>query len=237
MSLHVYPDTKEPYFQLPAPFEHFRLTQPRLSDAPFVTTVLNSPKVYPFLAGPPYPFYEEHSIEFNAKLAIPMREAAWNEIREQVLAGKTDFVAGGAPFSTIREVLPDGSEVYRGGAALIRSLFHEVVDDEERRKAQEENNAKAAGDPTIVWAFGFLLDPTQHSRGIMSAVVKSLIYDWAVPHLKAKHLVSTAFFDNIGSQKVFLKNGFHFVGSVVPLVDLTHKGRTDNTLFVYKLDL
>lgn len=70
----------------------------------------------------------------------------------------------------------------------------------------------------------------------MSAVVHELI-GWAVPHLNVKHIITTAFTDNSGSQKVMLKNGFHYIGKVDTGRNLEHKGRTDTSIFVYERKL
>lgn len=64
----------------------------------------------------------------------------------------------------------------------------------------------------------------------MSALIQTLFKDMWIPHLKVKHIVGDAFVDNIGSQQVFLKNGFKFAGNTTCLLDMSSKGRTDNTL-------
>jgi RimJ/RimL family protein N-acetyltransferase len=52
----------------------------------------------------------------------------------------------------------------------------------------------------------------------MTAVVKTMIESWAVPHMNARKFHTEIFPENIGSQKVFLKNGFHFTGNVAGAV-------------------
>ncbi|KAF8308679.1 hypothetical protein DL93DRAFT_2086598 [Clavulina sp. PMI_390] len=152
MALKVYSETKEPYLQLAAPFEHIRITAPRLSDVPLMAKMLNSHSVWPFLSAPTYPYSEEAVRETISARQLPSCEKAWSEIRDKVIAGDKDYVARSMPVMSVREVLEDGSEVYRGDAWVNRSWYHEVEDLDERRKAEEENLAKEAGDPTIMWA-------------------------------------------------------------------------------------
>lgn len=71
----------------------------------------------------------------------------------------------------------------------------------------------------------------------MSAAIKEIIYSWAVPHLGARYIVTSAYTDNIGSQKTMLKNGFAFVKETPTGVDLTHKGRANTDVLVYELRL
>lgn len=71
----------------------------------------------------------------------------------------------------------------------------------------------------------------------MTAVIKEMIHGWAVPHLNAHYILTSAYTDNIGSQKTFLKNGFTFVGERKTGVDLSHKGRMNTDILVYELKL
>ena len=47
-----------------------------------------------------------------------------------------------------------------------------------------------------------------HRQGIMSAVAKAVITEWAIPRMNARHFMPTTFEANIGSAKVFTKMGF-----------------------------
>ncbi|KAF8310770.1 hypothetical protein DL93DRAFT_2116748 [Clavulina sp. PMI_390] len=125
------------------------------------------------------------------------------------------------PVMSVREILENGSEVYRGDAFVNRSRSHELEGLDERQEAEAENKLKKAGDPTIMWGLAFRLDPSLHGRGLMTAIMKFIIHKWAVPHLGAKHFISVTFWDNIGSQKVALKNGFRLVGTSRLPGDLT----------------
>jgi len=81
------------------------------------------------------------------------------------------------------------------------------------------------------------LAPSHHGRGIMTAALRTLINDWAIPHLNAHRIVVTAFFDNIGSQRVLLKNGFVCTGSMnaAQVAErMRSKGRNDSTLYIFE---
>jgi len=67
----------------------------------------------------------------------------------------------------------------------------------------------------------------------MTAALRTIINDWAIPHLNAHRIVARAFLDNIGSQRVFLKNGFVCTGSMnaVQVAErMRSRGRNDSTL-------
>ena len=48
----------------------------------------------------------------------------------------------------------------------------------------------------------------------MTAAMKVLINEWAIPRLNARRIIGIAFKDNIGSIKVFEKNGFKLFDTV-----------------------
>lgn len=61
-------------------------------------------------------------------------ERVYQEIREKILAGESDYNASGTPVSAIREVQPDGTELWIGDIGFIRSSYHEVEDETERER-------------------------------------------------------------------------------------------------------
>lgn len=166
MPLKINSAIDEPYLQLPAPYENIRLTPPRLSDAPFSTAALNAPEVVPFLSGPPFPFVEENAISF-INSTKPPADRVYREIREKILAGESDYIASGTPVSAIREVQPDGTELWIGDIGFIRSSYHEVEDETERERLVAENAAKKDGDPSIVWSFGSMFSDSQYRQEII----------------------------------------------------------------------
>lgn len=52
------------------------------------------------------------------------------------------------------------------------------------------------------------LAPTHHGKGIMTLAVSTLLEQWIKPRMNAKRINTTVFKGNIGSLRVFEKNGF-----------------------------
>lgn len=251
MPLQINSENGEPYLQLPAPHSNIRITPPRMSDVVALTAILNDPEVYPYLATPPYPYLEEHGTAF-LRLAKASCDEGFAEIKQKILAGEEGYVASRCPVQTIREVQSDGTEVFIGDISFIRHAFPEIQD-EEHLQRRAENEEKEKGDSSIVWTFGSewtfdsgelnrsnglplpdYLAPSHHRQGIMSTALREMISQFAIPHLRARHIVASAFTDNIGSQKIMLKAGFTFVGKVKPNFKLEHKGRTDCSVSMYE---
>jgi hypothetical protein len=69
-------------------------------------------------------------------------------------------LVSGCPVRSIREVQPDGSDVYLGDVEIRRHIFEEIGDLDRRARLVEINNAKEVGDPTIVWSIGGQLSLT-----------------------------------------------------------------------------
>lgn len=146
-------ETGEPYIQLPSPHSNIIITPPSLDDAKANTVLLNEPSVYPMLVSPPYPFFEEHAVSYLKEITKSSK-IAWDEIKEDVLAGHPDFIAASTPVSSIREVMDDGTSEYIGNISFERSRYAEEADESERARLHEENTRKQKGDPSILWTFG-----------------------------------------------------------------------------------
>lgn len=153
MPLQINPETGEAYIQLPSPHDNIRITPPRPSDAEPSTVILNDPAVYPFLATLPYPFAKQHAISFIEE-SKANSDNILASIKEDIEAGRTDYIASATPVQSIREVLTDGTEVYIGDLSIGRNRFGEVEDESERARLSEENFRKQPGDSSIVWTFG-----------------------------------------------------------------------------------
>jgi RimJ/RimL family protein N-acetyltransferase len=48
----------------------------------------------------------------------------------------------------------------------------------------------------------------------MSAALKTLLHEFAVPRMNVRHIVVSAFVGNVGSVRVFEKNGFVLRGTI-----------------------
>lgn len=71
----------------------------------------------------------------------------------------------------------------------------------------------------------------------MSAVIKLMIESWAIPHMNARKFRATTFLENVGSQKVFLKNGFKYLCRVDGVVQFPEsKGGKLMDIFIYERD-
>lgn len=209
------PVTNEPFIVLPAPHSNIRLTPARLDDADAILPIMNSPEVAMNCGGPPYPYLREHCDAWLRDRVHDYEKAMVDIRNAQGDAGHIDAF----PLRHIREVAPDGTETFLGDIGLTREgAFLEIQGVEARAARACVNQNLPPGDPDIVWTMGDYLRPSHHKRGIMSAVVKTLIESWAVPHMNARKFYATTFSQNIPSQKVFLKNGFRLDGTLVGAV-------------------
>lgn len=147
--LELNPDTGEPFLRLPAPHNNIIITAPRLEDASPIVPVLNDPKVCKYLLGPPHPYLQEHADSFQG-LIKSEADLLINEISSK----DPGAIVGGCPVRTLREVQPDGTELFLGDIAVRRHDWAELDDERERTALKEENMARDVGDPNILWAFG-----------------------------------------------------------------------------------
>lgn len=153
--LEIDAQTGEPFLRLPAPNDSIILTAPRMSDIKSLAPIINDPKVSIWLEGPPIPYCNEHAGEW-LPIIVKQSEGIVAELREEDRVnpdGRLKLV-GGCPVRHIREVLPDGTDIYLGDIGIGRAPMEEEVDPDERKRAVEANEGKAVGDPTIVWTFG-----------------------------------------------------------------------------------
>lgn len=234
MPFHINPSTKEPYLRLAAPYSNIIITPHRLNRledeiAPRLD-MLNDPAIYLQLEGPPVPYLHQDGVNW-----VTTQGETQISVVEALQANPADpGVFGLSPFTCIREVSREDADGHPledsmiGDIGINRYMFYELPEgSEERTAAQETNKKLLAGDEKTVWGIGcsfsgfpfpFLLSlkltlldflsPNYHGRGIMTQALNTLIHDWGVPHMKIRDLRASAFLENIGSQKVFAKNGF-----------------------------
>lgn len=140
------PHTSEPYLPLPPPFSHIILTPPRLSDVSSIVEILNDPKVYTTLIGPPYPYLESDA---TAWLEGVMREsdAVLHDLRD----GSSKLFVGGCPVRILREVQEGGTDIFLGDIGVDRCGFPDCEDQVDLVNANER---RVAGDEEIVWCIG-----------------------------------------------------------------------------------
>ncbi|KAJ7115696.1 hypothetical protein C8R44DRAFT_927162 [Mycena epipterygia] len=177
----------EPYIPLPAPFERFYLDPMRHWD----TSHDNDIPVARTLVGPPFPLPVSTSQRWLAK------ERAEITALFAMYAEGTFRPAGSSPFSILREIRDDGSEVYVRQVTLcgVKRLYPADEGWEDWRK------------DTKLWEIGAALHPYYWSMGLASAGVKLIFEDWAIGdglhRVRAECLVS-----NTGSVRLWQKNGF-----------------------------
>lgn len=146
-SLQANPTTGEVFLRLPAPHENVIITPPRNSDAVDSLAILNDPRVYKFLTGPPFPYERHHAIEW-----VEQVKHRSDQILEDLREGKV--VVNGCPVQHIREVQPDGTELFLGDVSVSRNRWLEIEDEDLRTRMTKENMERPVGDPGIVWTIG-----------------------------------------------------------------------------------
>jgi len=195
---------KEPFLRLTGRHSNIIITPPRMSDTDDIVSILNDPRVYPTLEGPPYPYENRHAVEWLLKVKADT-DRVWTCIQDAT-SGTNVFEA--SPVRIVRQVNPDGTQTYLGDCGIDRWGYPDIEDEEERRRLQAENLVKQAGDEQIVWTIGDYLAASHHGKGIMSTVLGSLMHQWAIPWMGVRQVKATAFEGNQASVRVFEKNGF-----------------------------
>ncbi|KAG1812946.1 uncharacterized protein BJ212DRAFT_1276184 [Suillus subaureus] len=207
--LEINPKTGEPFLRLAAPHKNIILTPPRQGDQSVLIQHMNDPAIYGWMKRLPTPYLPEHA-DFWIQFVKEESDTTLEYLRksaEDFPNGPLQFV-GASPVRHLREVKEDGTDVLIGDVNFRRSPFEEVLDEVERKRLQEDNAKKQAGDPTIQYAIGDWLAVTHHGRGIMTAAVGLLMTAWGIPRMGVRHVVVHTFAGNIGSNRVFEKNGF-----------------------------
>ena len=69
------------------------------------------------------------------------------------------------------------------------------------------------------------LASSHHGKGIMTAVLRTFIHEWAVPRMGVRQIRVETFADNIASRRVFEKLGFTYE-KTVPVQKTLNSGRT-----------
>jgi len=147
----------EPYLRLPGRHSNIIITPPRLSDAPAIVSILNDPRVYPTLEGPPYPYEVDSAIEWLSFVKSKTDEA-WARIQKA-----PDGKFGASPVRIIRQINEDGSQTYLGDCGIDRWGFLDIECNEEREQFQTANLSRADGDGQVVWTIGGIVVSLSHS--------------------------------------------------------------------------
>ncbi|RXW24536.1 hypothetical protein EST38_g1314 [Candolleomyces aberdarensis] len=221
-TLELNPKTGEPFLRL---YSHHDIiiTPPRWDDGPQFIPYLNDPLVYEWMQGPPVPYTEADAQSWLNHI-IPPKEAVLKQL-EEARDQPELITVDHCPVSILRKVNEDGSQIFIGAVDIIRYGGGEVVisadnpgvytlDVEKKEENTKINMERAPGDPEIIWDFGDYVAPAYHGQGIMTDAVKTIMTKWAVPRMNAHKIVAGTFAANIGSQRVFEKNGFKHIGTL-----------------------
>ncbi|KAJ6548134.1 acyl-CoA N-acyltransferase [Mycena vulgaris] len=213
--LEINQQTSEIFLRLPSPHDNIILTPPRTSDAAAVAEIMNDPEVYPWLGRPKTPYL----LEDAQALVTELKQASDAAIKALEDATASNPVAEDCPVLSIREAKADGTEIYIGNIRFKRCNWWEVHG-AQRDQWMEENAAKATGDPTIVWQVSDFLASSHHRRGIMTAVLRTVLDKWAIPRMRVRHMHISVFTGNSGSIRVFEKNGFVLVDTLENCIEI-----------------
>lgn len=212
MSLHPFEldtNTGEPFLRL-LPHDNIFLGLPRFENADAIVEILNEPTVYPYV-GSPYPHTVEAANSYT-KLIRQITDEIWSEIK--TFGTDSGHIFGGCPVRSICEARPNGEKIYIGDFGIGRWKAPEIRDPKLREEVIRENQEKVIGDPSIIWSMGYYLKPSHHGQGIMSAIFKTVLERWAIPHMHVRHVRCTTRVDNPQSQRVLEKMGFVNLGDV-----------------------
>ena len=67
-------------------------------------------------------------------------------------------------------------------------------------------------------AYADWLNASHRGQGVMSAVVKTLMQEWAIPRMNVRFMIVSAYIGNRASLRVFEKNGFSYVKDVQDVI-------------------
>ncbi|KAI5476252.1 acetyltransferase, GNAT family [Pseudohyphozyma bogoriensis] len=200
----LFSPSHEPYLPI-ASHPGFILTPARLPDVkPFVEG-MNSPSVSQWLYGPPNPVTEDWAA----------KRVQDDVDRAQKVLDEWELGVMEPPIRTIRFRKDGEPDVYVGDIFFRRDDHLPGIKDEaERAAAVKLNMERKRGDKDVVWTQGFFLLSEYGGKGLMSAVLDTLINGFVVPVMNGAHISSGAFAGNEGSRRVHLKAGFVPVESI-----------------------
>ena len=88
---------------------------------------------------------------------------------------------------------------------------------------QRLDSEEALGFEVLMWMDVPSADyvaPAYHGQGIMTDAVKTIMTKWAIPRMNARKITAITFAGNIGSQRVFAKNGFKHIVTLPDYVNV-----------------
>ena len=146
--------------------------------------MMNDPRVYMNLAGPPFPYTEKVWEEFFpiAQKSPGEALAEWKDIEksrnEAAKAGEEEVKRwmGRVPVESLREIDPETKEQkYIGSISIRKTAFLGIKDKAERERLVAENESRKAGDPLIYWEIGCKL-ATSGAGWVISFLICSQVF-------------------------------------------------------------
>jgi hypothetical protein len=144
--------TGEHFLRLPVPYDNIVLTPPRWTDVPTIIPLLNDPKVYKSLGSTPYPYLIEHASRFQERVTM-----AYDKVIEEILSKEEGAFVDGCPVRSLREIQPDGSELFLGDVGVTRHEWQELEDLAKRQALAAANLSRGVGNVETVWEVGGIL--------------------------------------------------------------------------------
>ncbi|KAF8910929.1 hypothetical protein CPB84DRAFT_1672449 [Gymnopilus junonius] len=208
--LEANPTTKEVFMRV-RNHEDIIITPPRPEDVQNIFVSQSDPRIYHWMLTTPKPYLREYA-EASWLKSKQHADAALKELEDANSFNRPKLVSS-CPVAFIRRVREDGSDEFVGHVTIGRCpkgelMKEEIVDWDHEVQNKAENDSKELGDPTILWSIGNFIAPKFHGQGIMTDVVDTILHDWAVPRMGVRHVLVGAFVENVGSARVFEKNGF-----------------------------
>ncbi|KAJ6541017.1 hypothetical protein DFH09DRAFT_1174943 [Mycena vulgaris] len=216
----------EPFIPLPAPFERFYLGVMRHWDTPHDVAMMNDIRVARTLVGPPFPL----PVAASQRWLVKERKDV-TEIFAAYAEGKF-LPAATAPFSILREIKPDGSEVYVGQVTVF------YAGDKTKRLTPVNDAWEEWRTRTKVWEIGAALHPDYQRMGLATAAVTLFMNDWVIAQMGATELRAQCFVSNLGSVKLWQKHGFveePSLGGVVNVSEAKGGGVEPDMVLVWHL--
>jgi len=205
MSITIDNKIGKPYVGFTTSHRSYRLTPLYHDDAEAIYSILKNESITKNLSNVPYPYTLEHAKEWlkiKSKVTAHALSTDWKDkqkAKEQLLHDIS--------FTAVR----DSEMNFVGDVNIRRNQWEwmELEDPEQRCVLTKKNETKEAGDPTICYGIGFYPSPDHQGKGIMTSALKTAI-DLSRTYMHAEIFQGICRSDNIGSRKVFEKNGFVF---------------------------
>jgi hypothetical protein len=123
-----------------------------MADVSAIVPILNDPRVYMYIQGPPNPYLPEHGQQW----LIAVKSETDKALRDLQEASSDDKlkIVDHCPVRSLREVKEDGTDAYLGDIGIGRWGWEDITNHTEKQRLIAENTARKPGDPDIVWGLG-----------------------------------------------------------------------------------